>query len=132
MYFFYWIQILVIFSFLILIPITEHLHIITALPNIFFRDLNRSGKVPTIDLEALMDEDNEDEDQSVGINTVADLNWKEGLDAVTCTECGRCKDSCPTWVTEKPLTMMWGQPKLFVIICWKIKMHLQANCLIQK
>ena len=34
-----------------------------------------------------------------------DLNWKEGLDAFTCTECGRCKDACPTHLTGKPLSL---------------------------
>ena len=37
----------------------------------------------------------------------ADLTWKEGLDAFTCTECGRCKDACPTFLTGKPLSQKW-------------------------
>ena len=107
-HFFYWLQITVVFTFLTIIPITEHMHIVTSLPDVFFRDLDRKGKVPSIDLEAIMNEDDEsDEEPVIGINTAADLTWKEGLDAFTCTECGRCKDSCPTFVTEKPLSMMW-------------------------
>jgi len=31
-------------------------------------------------------------------------HWKEGLDVFTCTECGRCKDACPTHQTGKPLS----------------------------
>ena len=41
--------------------------------------------------------------QGKTLSTV-DLNWKEGLDAFTCTECGRCKDACPTFLTGKPLS----------------------------
>jgi Fe-S oxidoreductase len=41
----------------------------------------------------------------VGARTVRDLTWKEGLDAFTCTECGRCKDACPTFLTGKPLSL---------------------------
>jgi len=33
------------------------------------------------------------------------LTWKQGLDLYSCTECGRCHDVCPTFVTEKPLTL---------------------------
>ena len=48
----------------------------------------------------------EDESQMrVGVRTARDLTWKEGLDAFTCTECGRCKDACPTYLTGKPLSL---------------------------
>jgi Fe-S oxidoreductase len=39
------------------------------------------------------------------VRSVLDLTWKEGLDAFTCTECGRCKDACPTHRTGKPLSL---------------------------
>lgn len=109
---FYWIQISIVFAFLVLIPASEHFHIVTALPAILAKDLKRpymaTSRVPSVDLEALMDEDAEDEEEpSIGVNRVTDLSWKEGFDVLTCTECGRCKDSCPTWITEKPLAMMW-------------------------
>ena len=44
---------------------------------------------------------------SVGVRTALDLSWKDGLDAFTCTECGRCKDACPTFLTGKPLALKW-------------------------
>ena len=40
-----------------------------------------------------------------GVRTARDLTWKDGLDAFTCTECGRCKDACPTYLTGKPLSL---------------------------
>ena len=45
-----------------------------------------------------------------GAGTVADLTWKEVLDVVSCTECGRCQDACPAWATGKALS-----PKLLVM-----------------
>jgi Fe-S oxidoreductase len=107
---FYWIQIIVVFAFLVFIPQSEHLHVVTGLPALYFRNLDRphsaTSKVPTIDLEKVMNAEN-DEDSKVGINTIKDLTWKEAYDLYTCTECGRCKDSCPTWITDKPLAMQW-------------------------
>ncbi|MGL6109303.1 MAG: (Fe-S)-binding protein, partial [Rubrivivax sp.] len=47
----------------------------------------------------------EEADMKAGVRTALDLNWKEGLDAFTCTECGRCKDACPTHLSGKPLSL---------------------------
>jgi Fe-S oxidoreductase len=47
------------------------------------------------------------EDMKIGVRTARDLSWKDGLDAFTCTECGRCKDACPTFLTGKPLALKW-------------------------
>jgi Fe-S oxidoreductase len=44
-------------------------------------------------------------DMKAGVRTALDLTWKDGLDAFTCTECGRCKDACPTHLTGKPLSL---------------------------
>ena len=48
----------------------------------------------------------------VGARSARDLTWKEGLDAFTCTECGRCKDACPTFLTGKPLSLKWVNDSL--------------------
>ena len=42
-------------------------------------------------------------DGTFGVKTIEDLSWKDLLDGFTCTECGRCQDACPAWVTGKPL-----------------------------
>ncbi len=44
------------------------------------------------------------EDVRLGAGAVEDLSWKALLDASTCTECGRCQEQCPAWVTGKPLS----------------------------
>ena len=106
--FFYWIQIVTVLGFLVLLPLGEHFHIVTALPALFFSNGSPLNKVPGVDLEALMAEDgDDDEEPRVGVQTAKDLLWKDGLDVFTCTECGRCKDSCPTFLTDKPLSLKW-------------------------
>ncbi len=103
----YWLQMLTVLSFLVLLPVGEHFHIVTALPTLFFRRGRPANSVPGVDLAKLMSDDASEEEMKVGVTTAADLTWKEGLDAFTCTECGRCKDACPTFLTGKPLSMKW-------------------------
>ncbi len=103
---FYWTQLLAVFAFLVILPMGEHFHIVTALPTLFFRRGRPANVVPTVDLEKAMAEDAEAE-MRIGVRSVRDLTWKEGLDAFTCTECGRCKDACPTFLTGKPLSLKW-------------------------
>ena len=62
---------------------------------------------PVSDLDAAAEED---PDLVIGIGTPADLTWKDRLDVLSCTECGRCQDLCPAWNTEKPLS-----PKLLIM-----------------
>jgi Fe-S oxidoreductase len=84
-------QILVFGNFL---PYGKHFHIITGLPNVFLRRLTPSGQLSKLDLEA----------EQFGVGTAKDLSWKQFLDVLSCTECGRCETHCPTYVTGKPLT----------------------------
>ena len=107
----YWVQMVTVFSFLVLLPLGEHFHIVTALPAVFLARDTPLNRVPSVDLEAIMADDAV-EDMRVGARTAADLLWKEAFDPFTCTECGRCKDSCPTFLTDKPLAMKWVNDSL--------------------
>ncbi|PIE91163.1 MAG: Fe-S oxidoreductase FadF [Acidobacteria bacterium] len=114
---FYWLQLALVFGFLVYLPIGEHFHILTAFPALLFSHNSPLNKVPKVDLEALMeameDEDaDEDMEPEVGIQNASQLLWKDGLDVFTCTECGRCKDSCPTFLTDKPLSLKWVNDSL--------------------
>ena len=102
--FFYWTQMVVVLSFLVILPLGEHFHIVTALPTLYFRRGRAGNRVPTIDLDKLMEAEDESQ-MRAGARDARDLTWKEGLDAFTCTECGRCKDACPTHLTGKPLSL---------------------------
>ncbi len=108
----YWTQLVVVFAFLVLLPTGEHFHIVTALPALFFRRGSAANTVPFVDLEKLMGDDAAAAEMRVGIDTATDLTWKDGLDVFTCTECGRCKDACPTFLTGKPLSMKWVNDSL--------------------
>ena len=100
----YWTQMVVVFCFLVLLPTGEHFHIVTALPTLFLRRGRPANQVPSVDINQLM-EATDEADMKAGARTAADLVWKDGLDVFTCTECGRCKDACPTHLTGKPLSM---------------------------
>jgi len=98
----FWIHVVTQLVFLNLLPLGKHFHVITALPNVFLKSLGYPHqKARVLDLE------NEDawEDESLGLNHIHQLNWKQGLDLYTCTECGRCKEVCPTYITDKPLNL---------------------------
>ncbi|WP_119286525.1 4Fe-4S dicluster domain-containing protein [Azohydromonas sediminis] len=100
----YWVQMAVVFGFLVLLPWGEHFHIVTALPTLYFRRGRPANRVPGVDLDRLM-EASDEVDMKAGVRTARDLTWKDALDAFTCTECGRCKTACPTHLTGKPLSL---------------------------
>jgi Fe-S oxidoreductase len=89
----FWIHLLTFFGFLNFLPYSKHFHIFTSLFNVYFRNLDEEKNIRKVDLEA----------EHFGISRMADFNWKEMLDFYTCTECGRCKEGCPTNLTKKPL-----------------------------
>jgi Fe-S oxidoreductase len=98
----FWIHVITQMIFLNLLPLGKHFHVITALPNVFLKSLGYPHeKTAPLDLE---DEDAW-ENESLGINHIHQLNWKQGLDLYTCTECGRCKEVCPAYITDKPLSL---------------------------
>jgi Fe-S oxidoreductase len=102
----YWIQMLTVLGFLVLLPVGEHFHIVTALPTLYFRRGGPANRVPGVDLDAMLAADDAT-GLKIGVRVARDLTWKDGLDAFTCTECGRCKDACPTFLTGKPLSLKW-------------------------
>jgi Fe-S oxidoreductase len=100
-----WAHLGVIVSFLAYLPRSKHLHILTAAVNVFFSRTRALGR-----LEPLRFDVEDEASLRLGVGTVADLTWKEMLDAFSCTECGRCQDVCPAWATGKTLS-----PKLLVM-----------------
>jgi Fe-S oxidoreductase len=102
MVFMFWLHICTQLVFLNLLPLGKHFHVITALPNVFLKSLGYPHeKAKLLDLE----DEAAWEEESLGINHIHQLNWKQGLDLYTCTECGRCKEVCPTYTTDKPLNL---------------------------
>ena len=103
----YWVQLITVFAFLVILPTGEHFHIATALPALFLHRGRPANQVPAVDLDAMMADDADPATLKVGARTARDLSWKDAFDAFTCTECGRCKDACPTFLTGKPLALKW-------------------------
>ena len=93
----WWIHLITLFAFANELPYSKHFHVYTSIFNVFFAKLEAPGKLPGMDLEDI------DEDTTFGISTVTDFTWKQMLDMYTCTECGRCREFCPTTITHKPL-----------------------------
>ena len=99
-----WTHVLIILSFLVYLPYSKHLHIATAAPNVFFGQTRARGRLEPLDF------DGADDELRFGAGTVRDLTWKEVLDTMSCTECGRCQDVCPAYATGKELS-----PKLLIM-----------------
>ncbi|MDQ3866068.1 MAG: (Fe-S)-binding protein, partial [Actinomycetota bacterium] len=101
---FVWSHVSLILAFLAYLPHSKHLHIFTAAPNVYFARTRARGRLEPLRFDVA------DEEMRFGIGTAADVTWKQALDAMSCTECGRCQDACPAWQTGKVLS-----PKLVVM-----------------
>ena len=90
----WWVHNLIILTFLNFLPRSKHFHIITAIPNVFFRKLEPSGALNKMDLE---------NSETFGTSKIDQFTWKQVLDMYSCTECGRCSSQCPATASGKPL-----------------------------
>jgi Fe-S oxidoreductase len=114
----FWTHVSLVLLFLNILPHSKHFHIITAIPNVFTRDLTPRGRLKPMadDAEKLMEIVGAAGDLSdpgsapVGVGRIEHLSWKAILDFYTCTECGRCSDNCPAHKTGKILS-----PKHFTL-----------------
>jgi heterodisulfide reductase subunit C len=110
----WWLHIFGIFGFLNYLPYSKHFHILLAFPNTYLSNLNPKGKFRNLESVTDVVKPNFDPSyqpvtdannpQRFGAKDVFDLNWKQLLDAYTCTECGRCTSSCPQNITGKLLS----------------------------
>ena len=102
----YWIHLAIILTFMNLLPLSKHFHVITSLPNVFLSRLEPKGALSFIpDIETKLENE-----VPLGLSKTEDLSWKQVLDLYTCTECGRCEVNCPAWTTGKPLN-----PKMIIL-----------------
>lgn len=93
----YFTHIGIVLLFLNYLPYGKHFHVITALFNVFFIRKTPYGRLAKMNLE-------DENATSFGTGKLTDMTWKQVLDVVTCTQCGRCSDVCPAWATDKPLS----------------------------
>jgi Fe-S oxidoreductase len=114
----YWTHITLVLVFLNLLPYSKHFHVITAIPNIFFRSLTPAGRLEPLAASSaeLMEKVGWAGDAvdplspPIGVARLDQFTWKSLLDLYSCTECGRCSDNCPAHRTGKVLN-----PKEFTI-----------------
>lgn len=91
---FWWIHAFVLLFFLNYLPYSKHLHVLTAIPACFFKTSKIVSTVPRLKFK---------KGEEFGISKVVQFKWKDLLDFMACTECGRCQSACPAYSTDKPL-----------------------------
>ena len=93
----WWAHALTLLAFICYLPLSKHLHILTAIPNCFFQDLAPVSVPPREEFVPGKPA------KTYGVGRVDEFTWKDLLDGFSCTECGRCQDACPANATGKPL-----------------------------
>ncbi len=93
----WWLHMAVLLGFLMYIPHSKHLHLLGAIPNVFFRSFKPKGELTSLDLE-------DENAETFGVSTIEEYTRKQLLDLYACTECGRCQENCPAYLTDKPLS----------------------------
>lgn len=115
----WWFHLVGILLFLNYLPYSKHFHIIMAFPNVWHAKLEPSGQFNNLEsvkkeVELMMDpnadpfaapaEGEASEPERFGAKDVQDLHRIQLMNAYSCTECGRCTDSCPANQTGKKLS----------------------------
>ena len=92
--FFWWIHAIALLGFLNYLPHSKHMHILSAIPNCFFRSMVKVTTQPREEFKR---------GNIFGVGQVNQFTWKNLFDSYACTECGRCSDSCPATFMGKVL-----------------------------
>ncbi len=113
----WWGHIVLIFLFANILPYSKHFHIFMSIPNVFFSRLTPLGKMTNMDevtkeVKLMMNPDTafaaapdgEAAPARFGILDVEDVTWKNYIDSLACTQCGRCTSVCPANITGKELS----------------------------
>src|SRR3954453_15950370 len=100
-----------VLGLLVYIPNSQHLHIVAAGPQGYFRTSRPRGALSTTNIEERLEKD-----EPVGVSRIEQLSWKDLLDTYSCTECGRCQAECPASISGKELS-----PKYLIL---DLKEHL--------
>ena len=104
----YWAHMLAICTFMFLIPLSKHMHLVMALPNVFFFDTQPMAKMRPLQVDengtavSLDDLDLE----TFGAAQYTQLSWRSLIDGWACTSCARCQDVCPAYASGKALNPM--------------------------
>ena len=104
----YWAHMVAICTFLFLIPLSKHMHLVMALPNVAFFDTEPMAKMRPLAVDesgsAVSLDDLELE--TFGASSFTQLTWRSLIDGWACTSCARCQDVCPAYASGKSLNPM--------------------------
>lgn len=113
----WWSHIILIFFFANYLPYSKHFHVFASIPNVFLSSLDPLGKLPNMDsitteVKLMMNPETAFSSQDAGaapisrfgVKDIEDVTWKNYLDSLTCTQCGRCTAVCPANITGKKLS----------------------------
>ena len=117
----WWFHIIGILAFLNYLVVSKHLHILLAFPNVWYSSLKPKTEIINMDrvtgeVKSMLDPSVQppvvaphtvagvEMTERFGAKDVFDLSWKQLMDGMTCTECGRCTSVCPANLTGKLLS----------------------------
>lgn len=90
----WWTHIMAIYTFMVIVPLSKHSHLIFAPINFFMIKDQPRGAMNFLDIET---------SEVYGAANITELPWTSMLDGLSCIECGRCTVQCPANRTGKPL-----------------------------
>ncbi|MEI6305301.1 MAG: (Fe-S)-binding protein [Deltaproteobacteria bacterium] len=90
----WWLHAVTLLLFLNYLPYSKHMHIMAAIPNCYFRRLDKPNTQPREEFV---------KGNHFGVAQIDRFTWKDLLDTFACTECGRCQMACPAGITGKEL-----------------------------
>jgi Fe-S oxidoreductase len=90
----WWVHAIALLVFMNFLPYSKHMHILTAIPNCYFRRFEKPNTMPREEFA---------KGNRYGADRIDQLTWKDLFDSYSCTECGRCRNACPATTTSKPL-----------------------------
>ena len=92
----WWTHLFIAFIFIAYIPFSKLIHLLTSPANIVINGLTPHGILFPITKF--------DRSDSFGVSEVKDFTPRQMFDFDACTQCGRCQDNCPAYLSEKPLS----------------------------
>ncbi|MFA8449159.1 MAG: heterodisulfide reductase-related iron-sulfur binding cluster [Bacteroidales bacterium] len=112
---YWWFHVLIILVFANILPYSKHFHVFMSIPNVFTSRIKPLGYIPPIEsikyeAQLILQPDKANTLVDIpppnrfGAKDVNDLSWKNYLDSLSCTQCGRCTNVCPANITGKKLS----------------------------
>jgi len=113
---YWWTHIVLIFLFANILPYSKHFHVFMSVPNVYLSRLRPAGKLVNMDnvtkeVKLMLDPETafsaapaDEQPERFGVKDIEDVTWKNYLDSLSCTQCGRCTSVCPASLTGKKLS----------------------------